>query len=329
MKPGIRFLTSMFCAGLTIAVWCSSSAHAAEAPDFPPGAFSDQGKYHLSDFRGKAVVLFFYEQDCPTCRGGVPERNKVIEAFKDKPVKFIAIAASDSLMDAISYVKGTKMAMPAFADSLGVMEARYGEKISLQNIHQCRFVGPDGSARGIGFNKEDIESAIADVKWKYKEDGQDPRVARAVEMLEWNQYDAGMKTLRPLLKNKQTAEQAQKVYDKVRAEATAWAEAAGKAVDGDPITAHDLYTRVLAAFPDEDLGKQAKEALATLKKNKTVLAELDARRMFDQLDMAFAKAKPTQKAEVAGFCQSIAKRYKGTPTGAKAQALAEELAKSS
>jgi peroxiredoxin len=326
MKPGIRFLTTMFCAGAVIAVW-AASANAAEAPDFPPGQFSDQGKYHLSDFQGKAVVLFFYEQECPKCRGSVPERNKVIEAFKDKPVKFIAIAASDSLTDAIGYVKATKMEMPAFADPLGLMEARYGQKISLQNIYQCRIVGPDGSLRGMSFDKESIEAAISDVKWKYKEDGQDPRVARAVEPLEWNQYDLGLKALRPLLKNKQTAEQAQKIYDKVKSEATTWANDAGKALDSDAVAAFDLYTRVYVAFPDEDMGKQAKEALAKLKKNKTVTAELDARRMYDQLDGAFAKAKPTQKADVAGFCLSIAKKYKGTPTAAKAQALAEELSK--
>lgn len=326
MNLSNRLLTT-FCATLSLALCCIPATADEKAPDFPPGAFSDQGKYRLSDFRGKAVVLFFYEQECPTCRGSVSERNQTIEVFKDKPVKFIAIAASDSLVDATSYVKATKMEMPAFADSLGVMEARYGQKISLKNIMQCRLVGPDGSVRGIGFNKEDIEAAIADVKWKFKEQGQDPRVARAVEMLEWNQYDAGMKALRPLLKNKQTAEQAQKVYDKVNAEATEWADKATKAVDGDPITAYDLYTHVFAALPDDDLGKQAKEALAKLKKHKTVLAELEARRMYDQLDMAFAKAKPNERVDVARFCESIAKRYKETPTGAKAQALAEELSK--
>src|SRR5690349_12268246 len=73
------------------------------APEFPPGAFSDQGNYNLADFKGKAVVLFFYEQDCPTCRGKIPDRNKVVEAFKDKPVKFLAVAPEDSLIDAQTY----------------------------------------------------------------------------------------------------------------------------------------------------------------------------------------------------------------------------------
>ena len=33
-----------------------------EAPDFPPGEFTDGGRYALADLRGKAVVLYFYEK---------------------------------------------------------------------------------------------------------------------------------------------------------------------------------------------------------------------------------------------------------------------------
>lgn len=32
-----------------------------EAADFPPGQFTDGGSYSLADLRGKAVVLYFYE----------------------------------------------------------------------------------------------------------------------------------------------------------------------------------------------------------------------------------------------------------------------------
>ena len=33
-----------------------------QAPDFPPGEFSDGGRYSLEDLRGKAVVLYLYEK---------------------------------------------------------------------------------------------------------------------------------------------------------------------------------------------------------------------------------------------------------------------------
>ena len=33
-----------------------------QAPDFPPGEFTDGGRYSLEDLKGKAIVLYFYEK---------------------------------------------------------------------------------------------------------------------------------------------------------------------------------------------------------------------------------------------------------------------------
>jgi hypothetical protein len=33
-----------------------------QAPDFPPGEFTDGGHYSLEDLKGKAVVLYLYEK---------------------------------------------------------------------------------------------------------------------------------------------------------------------------------------------------------------------------------------------------------------------------
>ena len=97
------------------------------APDFPPGQFNDGGRYSLEDFSGKVVVLFFYEKDCPRCRGSVPDRNAIVKQYQGKPVRFFAVAAGDTLQQAKAYAGGTKLAMPVFADPLSLMERRYGE----------------------------------------------------------------------------------------------------------------------------------------------------------------------------------------------------------
>lgn len=36
-------------------------AFAQTAADFPPGPFTDGGQYQLSDFKGKVLVLYFFE----------------------------------------------------------------------------------------------------------------------------------------------------------------------------------------------------------------------------------------------------------------------------
>jgi peroxiredoxin len=301
---------------------------AAEAADFPPGPFNDGGHYSLKDFEGKVVVLFFYEQDCPKCRGLIPERNKVVEQFKGKPVKFIAIGPGDTLSDVKSYVRSTQLKMPVFADTMGVMQHRYGQQISLRNIYQFRVIGPDGNIVANSMKPADIEKALEKVKWKYKDGGYDPKLNNIIELLEWNQYAPAVAQLKPLMKgpNQTVAASATKLYEAVKAEGQQWMQEAEKAKNAeDPVKAYDLYSKVSAAFAGDDLAKAADAALKPLRTDKTVLAELSARKMYDQLNSVMANANPKKKQEVAGLCHKIATQYPQTPTGKKAAALADQV----
>lgn len=322
----IRFIA--FASVVLVACTLASAQQERDKPaDFPPGLFNDGGRYTLADCEGKAVVLFFYEQNCPSCRNLIPQRSALVQQFKDKPVRFFAVAAGDTLQEAAKYVGSTGLAMPTFADSLSIMERRYGMQISLQNIYQFRFY--DGSGRLVShqWNAESVEKALSGAKWKYKDEHNDPRLAAVVDLLEWNQHALAIPRLRPLLKapNKQLAENAGKLMEALKAEATQWKEKADAAVDGDPVTAFDLYTKVQACFAQEDLGKQSAEALKKLKSNKAVVDELAARRLFDQLCAGASRAKADQRAAVADFANGIVKKYPETPTGKRVAEFVKEI----
>lgn len=201
------------------------------APEFPPGSFSDGGRYRVSDFHDKIVVLYFYEAECPRNRASIPERNQVAASFKDKPIKFIAISPGNTVSEAQAFITSTHLGMPVYADPLGIMQFRYGQKISLNNIWQFRVIGPDGKVIDYSMEPERLNAAIASVKWKYKDQEWDSRLSTAVELLEWNQYAAGLKALHPYLKSatKPLAESAKKLYDLVKAEAAQWASDAAAA----------------------------------------------------------------------------------------------------
>lgn len=299
-----------------------------QAADFPPGAFTDGGQYRISDFAGKVVVLFFYEKDCPSCRGKIPERNKVVQQFQGKPVVFFAIAAGDTLQQAKSYAGGTRLAMPVFADPLSVMERRYGQQISLRNIYQFRVIGPDGKIVGYRMEAPEIEKALADVKLKYDPEAYHAKVRPAVQLYEWNQYAAGAKALKKLLahKDKAVAESAAAFRDVIKADAGAWVADAEAAAGADPVTAYDLYGKTVAALPKEDeLSKRADAAMKTLKSNEAVKAELDARKMYDKMLNAMSVASASQRGDVARFAEGIVKKYPDTPTGKRAAELVKEL----
>lgn len=300
------------------------------APDFPPGAFSDGGQYSIGDFRGKVVVLYFGCPVCPRNRGSIPERNKVVEQFKGKPVKFLAVTPA-LMAECKEYTTDTKLEMPCFADGLGVMQARYDTQISLSNIWQFRVINAKGIVAGYDMSVDEITKALANVKWVYKDDGYDPKLDYIVEGLEWNQYVPAMAALRPYLKMKnKTGESAKALYEKVKKTVgEPWATEADAAATDDKPKAADLYAKLAACFPDDALGKHATEALKKLKTDKTVTNELAARRMYAQLYTVMSKATPQQKPDVIGYCNTISQRYPESPTGKKAAALAKELAAAS
>jgi len=127
-------------------------------------------------------------------------------------VAFFGVAAGDTLADAKKYVGDTRMTMPVFADALSLMETRYGEQISLSNVHQTRVIDPTGKVVEYRFEEASIEKALDGAKWKYKDEA-DKKLDPAVLPLEMGRYAEGVQKLKPFLKRKDTAESAQKVYD--------------------------------------------------------------------------------------------------------------------
>lgn len=298
-------------------VWAQRLGAGEAAPDFPPGAFTNGAALRLSDFEGKLVVLFFYEQQCPRCRDSIPQRNAVVAQFQGKPVVFVAVAAGDTLKDAQAYQRDTQLAMPIFADSLSLFESAYGLEISLNNIYQFRIIGPDGKLAGSSMDPSAIEAALAGVKWKYKDQGFHEQLNPAIELLEWNQWEAGMKALRPALASRNPAvkESALKLHAQLLDEARAWKQRADTLAESDPVAAFDLLTRVGIVAANDDLGREAAAALRDVRRNKQVIDELSARKALEQLAPLMSTTSPSQAGALAATCQALIQKYPDTPTG--------------
>jgi hypothetical protein len=190
-------------------------------------------------------------------------------------------------------------------------------------------IGPDGGIEEYRMEPAAIDKVLARVKWKYKDQGYDPRLGAAIDRLEWGQYADGMRLLKPYLRNsnKDLAASAKKLYDAVHAEGEQWlADAEGAEKAEKPVEAYDLYTKVTSVFTGEDLAKRAAAPLKKLATSAAVKNELAARQMYEQLCAGASRATQRQRDQVASFAASIANRYPGTPTAEKAKEVARELA---
>jgi hypothetical protein len=253
----------------------------------------------------------------------------LVKAMQGKPVKFIAVAAGDTSGETASYAAQTKLAMPIFADSLGLMEKRYGMQISLKNIYQFRVIDPEGKVAAYVGGAAEIDKVLAKAKepWKYKGEKYDAKLEPILDLFEWGQHAQGMKLLAPLRKStsKALAADANKLYEVIKQEGEEWKSEAEKVAEAEPIKAYDLYAKVATVFAGEPLGKSVAEPLKKLTANKAVSAELAARKAYGVIDATLSKTPAAQKAAAVKFCQDIAKKYAGTPTAEKAAALAKEI----
>jgi thiol-disulfide isomerase/thioredoxin len=71
------------------------------APGKPAPSFTltgiDGNEYSLSDFAGKLVYIDFWASWCGPCRAEIPYLLTLKEAYKDKPIAFVAISLDDDI----------------------------------------------------------------------------------------------------------------------------------------------------------------------------------------------------------------------------------------
>ena len=326
--------TSFLALGLLLA-WVAAAAAQQRlgdpAPDFPPGPFTDGGQYKVSDFKDKLLVLYFFESDprCKECRAKIPERAAVVRAFQGKPVKFLAVGANITLPQAQLFQSQTGLPMPIFADSLGLMQARYGFKISLQNIWVMRVIGPNGGLEADSMDKETIDRILkkTGVQTKYNFAEYDNKLKPALELLEFGQYGPGLRALVPYSKvsNRAQSEGAKKLIAEVKAEAVKWKVDADDAAGIEPLKAYDLYQKIASALPTDELGKSATAAAKKLATDKSIAPELAARKSFEALTQTMGQVTVAARPLILQNCKDIMKKYVGTKVADKADDLFKEL----
>ncbi|MEO5348552.1 MAG: TlpA family protein disulfide reductase [Magnetococcus sp. YQC-3] len=97
----------------------------SHAPNFTLELF-EGGKWQLSDFKGKPLVLNFFASWCVPCGEEAPAFERGYQAFKEKGVQFIGIASQDTRSKAMDFVQKHGLTYPVGLDTTGAIREAYG-----------------------------------------------------------------------------------------------------------------------------------------------------------------------------------------------------------
>ncbi|MDX1962875.1 MAG: redoxin family protein [Pirellulales bacterium] len=123
----------------------------------------------MEGLKGKVVVLYFYEEDCPKCKGAWPNRLQQADKYRDKPVLFVAVNSGNAPAAVAGYLKEVGVKWPAIVDlDRSYEKSLLNSEISLQNIYQCRVITPNGGVIPADPNNLTavVDGLVGEAKWK-------------------------------------------------------------------------------------------------------------------------------------------------------------------
>jgi thiol-disulfide isomerase/thioredoxin len=283
----------------------------------------------LDRLKGKVVVVFFFEEECPRCLAGIPGRNQLRKSYAEKPVVFIAINSGNPRSVVEEYAKSNKMEWPIWVDEQRETEKPFGFKISLQNIYQWYIIDPEGKLHRAPIDEkavaEDVDKYLATAKMTFDGITIPEKLKPVARELEMGQYDPNIADLAGLAAKgpKDLQPTAQAMYDKLKPLAESGLEKAKSLeADGKKYPAYVEYARVATWFKRTEYEKTATTALAVLKKDKEVQDELAAKAMLDQAKTLLYSSKKSDKENAPTLLAMLQKKYPATEAAKEAAKLA-------
>lgn len=110
-----------------------------EAPDFTLTDL-EGNTVHLSDYRGKGVMLNFWATNCPPCRKEMPAIERQYQQFKEQGIEILAVNIAESHLVASRFAERYGLTFPVLLDQDRSVTQRYG----IIPIPTSYFIDKDG-----------------------------------------------------------------------------------------------------------------------------------------------------------------------------------------
>jgi thiol-disulfide isomerase/thioredoxin len=323
----IQALVASVCAVTVASTAGAQSPSAAFSLPASPAAWVNSPPLTAEMLAGKAALLWFYEEDCPRCRGKWPDMYAEAKKFEGKPVVFIAVNSGNSRQTVEQYGREVGLRWPTIVDTDRSLEASADiGTISLQNIYQAKLLMPDGSLARASFNdiEGSVKQALTDAKWRV-DPAEVPEALKAAWLqIEFGQFAAAAPLVKKQLNaaNPTVKTAAEKLQAAIEKELAAQVEAAKRIRDtASKWEAYKAFAAVGLRFKGLEIPAEAAAALAELAADSSVRTELAAKTQWESIERVLATGGVNKAA--SGRLERLTKQFPGTEAAAKAQAVLE------
>lgn len=318
MKP-----TTMF--AFVACVLLSTAAFAA-APSFS-GTWLNSQPLKVEGLRGKVVVLYYYEEGCPSCRAKWPGHIAASEQFKNDPVVFIAVNSGNEPERVASYMSSVGCDWPTLADTDRSFEkASDVGTISLRNIYQAKIITPEGRFvnADTGNLAASVQQHLPKATWKVDPKTVPASMKAAWKAMEFGDYTAAMPVVKRMINSKdEQSKAAAEAMDKaITADLDAiLATAAEQEKAGEKWAAYKAYDQAATAFKGHPKASEATAGVKRLAADKELKDEIKAWTLLERAQKALGSRNRQEQRSGESMLEAIAKQYAETDAGAVAQKM--------
>jgi peroxiredoxin len=295
----------------------SIAANAIQLPT-DPARWMNSPPVSLEAMKGKGVVIYFFEEQCPSCAKQWPNLTELSREFADKPVVFIAVSSGTERGAIQQYVQTNAVHWPIVLDPNREIEKAAGVgDISLKNIMQFVYVTADGELnRGDWKNPAgSAEKASVGAAWRVDPMGVPTSLKRTWAQVEFGHFAAAAPQIKTALADtkpevKDAGEKMQAAVQTALAAEIASVQAA--AAGSDSWTTFKAFRSVAERFKGYPLPDDFKKTGSALFNNEEVKNELFAMQNLEALSKGLKSGSPAVRKKAIEKLDKIITDHPGT-----------------
>ena len=334
-----RLFGGCLCLAIALTMHVAAAADPAEigadirlptSPDqwlnFPPLSLERLG--------GKGVVLYFFEEDCPTCAKKWPSLLEQAQEHALDPVVVIGVNSGTPPAELSAYLREHQITWPVIVDIDRSFERQVlGSTISLKNIYGIRIRKADGKWEA-NIRRQmpaAIEAAAKGGRWRVMPTTVPPELRPAWGLVELGNFSAALPMISRYERrgSDEVKQTAAALRDAVGVTLAEEQDAIGKLLsEGEQWQAYQAIGSLLDAYQGYEVDPQLEEQLKELKSSDAVRQEQTAAQKLQQAYRVGSAGSPAAIKRATTMLTKIVTEYPDTEAASKAEGLLQQVAES-